>query len=77
MLYSLIVLTFGIYLGQEYSTIPLIKNIVKKTFVLFYENDADNVHKETKEKRDGEELTNLGYSEVLINSLKTILNKKE
>lgn len=72
MLYSLLVLTFGIYLGQEYPAIPLIKNVVRKTLVLFYEQDNNE---EVKEKHEGEEMTNLGYSEVLLNSLKTILNK--
>jgi hypothetical protein len=28
MLYSLFILTFGIYLGQEYNTIPSIKSTV-------------------------------------------------
>lgn len=62
MLYSLLVLTFGIYLGQEYP-IPSIKNNVLLLYTL-YKND------DLKEKEEVVNVYKPGYSDKLLDMLR-------
>jgi len=60
MLYSLFILTVGIYLGQEYPSIPSIKNIF-----LMYTKENKNVESEQQEFT-----YKPGYSDKLLSMLR-------
>lgn len=68
MLYSLLVLTFGIYLGQEYP-IPSIKNNVLLLYTLYKKEETTNVDKPNDNSGYKSHYTP-GYSDKLLDMLR-------
>jgi hypothetical protein len=65
MLYSLFILTVGIYLGQEYTNIPSIKNVVSNMTCIL-----SNKKSTQQENKQQEVVYKPGYSDKLLEMLR-------
>jgi hypothetical protein len=70
MLYSLFILTVGIYLGQEYTNIPSIKNVVSNMTCMLSNKKSTQQENKQQENKQQEVVYKPGYSDKLLEMLR-------
>ena len=70
MLYELFLITFGIYVGQEYPIVPRVKLVISNLIIKYNENYSNDTSDNNDVKQDTYDFLKVFFSSKTVNEFK-------